>query len=243
MALVDMEKRAQLISISQQWTRDAHMGFQNLLLHGLRSLLTMLGMIFGVAAVVSMLSIGAGARQKVMALIEQMGVHNLIVEAKETMEWQAHQKVRKISPGLTLLDYRVIADDLDGIVASTPRKRMTPSKMIPKPQQDMPVIYGVNPDYRKIAGLQLINGRFFDKDDEDAGAPVCVLGASARWSIFGSADAVGEFVKVNEQWFRVIGVVSPQLSSDTAVAGLPSVDVNNAIYVPLQSAFQRLEDS
>jgi putative ABC transport system permease protein len=243
MALVDIDKRAQLISISQQWTRDAHMGLQNLLLHGLRSLLTMLGMIFGVAAVVSMLSIGAGARQKVMALIEQMGVHNLIVEAKETMEWQAHQKIRKISPGLTLLDYRVIADDLDGIVASTPRKRMTPSKMIPKSQQDMPVLYGVNPEYQKIAGLQLINGRFFGKDDEDAGAPVCVLGASAKWNLFGSANAVGEFVKANEQWFRVIGVVSPQLSSDTAVPGLPSVDVNNAIYVPLQSAFQRLEDS
>jgi putative ABC transport system permease protein len=243
MALLDLEKRAQFVSASQQWTRDAQMGFQNLMLHGLRSLLTMLGMIFGVAAVVSMLSIGAGARQKVMALIEQMGVRNLIVEAKETMEWQAHQKVRKISPGLTLLDYRVIADDLEGVVASTPRKRLTPSKMIPKPQQDMPAIYGVNPSYQQIAGLQVINGRFFGTDDEEAATPVCVLGASAKWSLFGSANAVGEFVKANEQWFRVIGVVSPQLSSDTAVAGLPSVDVNNAIYIPLQSAFQRLEDS
>jgi putative ABC transport system permease protein len=243
MALVDVEKRAQLLSVSQQWTRDAQMGLQNLLLHGLRSLLTMLGMIFGVAAVVSMLSIGAGARQKVMALIEQMGVRNLIVEAKETMEWQAHQKIRKISAGLTLHDYRVITDDLDGVVASTPRKRMTPSKMIPKPQQDMPVIYGVNPEYQRIAGLQVVNGRFIGKDDEGAGAPVCVLGASAKWSLFGSANAIGEFVKANEQWFRVIGVVSPQLSSDTAVAGLPAVDVNNAIYIPLQSAFQRLEDS
>jgi putative ABC transport system permease protein len=85
----------------QQWLPDLQLGWQNLLLHRLRSLLTMLGMIFGVAAVVSMLSIGAGARQKVMAMIEQMGVHNLIVEAKETTEWQAHQKVRKISQGLT----------------------------------------------------------------------------------------------------------------------------------------------
>jgi len=243
MPLMDIDRRAQLISVSQQWTRDADMGFQNLMLHGLRSLLTMLGMIFGVAAVVAMLSIGAGARQKVMALIEQMGVRNLIVEAKETTEWQAHQKMRKISPGLTLLDYRVIGDDVSGIVASTPRKRMTPSKMIPKPQEGTPVIYGVNPGYQGIAGLQLVNGRFFSENDENAGAPVCVLGASAKWSLFGSANAVNEFVKANEQWFRVIGVVSPQLSSDTAVAGLPAVDVNNAIYVPLQSAFQRLEDS
>src|SRR5271156_7115236 len=122
----------------QQWVRDIQLGVENLYLHGLRSLLTMLGMIFGVAAVVSMLSIGAGARQKVMALIEQMGVHNLIVEAKETTEWQAHQKIRKISPGLTFQDYRVIRDDVNDVVASTPRKRMTPSKTIPKAQEDVP---------------------------------------------------------------------------------------------------------
>ena len=107
----------------QQWLPDMQLGLQNLLLHRLRSLLTMLGMIFGVAAVVSMLSIGAGARQKVMALIEQMGVHNLIVEAKETTEWQAHQKVRKLSQGLSFQDYRVIRDDVNDIVAATPRKR------------------------------------------------------------------------------------------------------------------------
>ena len=243
MAVMDSERRALLISASQMWTRDAELGLRNLLLHGLRSLLTMLGMIFGVAAVVSMLSIGAGARQKVMALIEQMGVHNLIVEAKETLEWQAHSKVRKISPGLTLQDYRVIGDDVAGVVASTPRKRLTPSKVIPKPQQDMPVIYGVKAAYREIAGLQVVAGSFFDQKDEDSGAPVCVLGASAKWSLFGSANAIGEYVKVNEQWFRVIGIVGPQLSSDTAIAGTPPVDVNNDIYIPLQSAFQRLEDS
>src|SRR5271167_1035457 len=105
-----------IIRSYQQWLPDMQLGLQNLLLHRLRSLLTMLGMIFGVAAVVSMLSIGAGARQKVMALIEQMGVHNLIVEAKETTEWQAHQKVRKLSQGLTFQDYRVIRDDVNDIV-------------------------------------------------------------------------------------------------------------------------------
>ena len=67
-----------------------------------------------------------------------MGLSNLIVEARETIEWQAHQKMRKISPGLTLEDYRVILDDVDGIQASTPRKRVTPSKTIPKSQQDVP---------------------------------------------------------------------------------------------------------
>src|SRR2546425_2878104 len=137
----------------QQWIPDLRLGLQNLLAHRLRTSLTMLGMIFGVAAVVSMLSIGAGARQKVMALIEQMGVRNLIIEAKETTEWQAHLKIRKISPGLTLQDFRIIRDDVGDILASTPRKRFSPSKTIPKSQQDPPVVYGVNPQYAEVSGL------------------------------------------------------------------------------------------
>src|SRR5215469_8957308 len=215
----------------QQWIPDLQLGLENLMLHRLRSLLTMLGMIFGVAAVVSMLSIGAGARQKVMALIEQMGVHNLIIEAKETTEWQAHQKVRKISPGLTFQDYRVIRDDVGDVVAGTPRKRMTPSKTIPNSQQDPPTIYGVDPVYMKIAGLRVFEGRFFTAEEETHASPVCVLGAAARSSLFGSADPVGQYIKANETWFRVIGVVSPQLSSQTDVAGVPTQDVNNLMYV------------
>src|ERR1700730_7857357 len=225
----------------QQWAPDLRLGLQNLLLHRLRSLLTMLGMIFGVAAVVSMLSIGAGARQKVMAMIEQMGVHNLIVEAKETFDFQAHQKIRKISPGLTLQDYRVIRDDVGDIVASTPRKRFTPSKTIPKSQQDVPAVYGVRPSYRSIAGLRVVEGRFFDEDDESEAKPVCASGAMT--SLFGASNPIGQYVKVDEQWFHIIGVAGPQLSSQTEVAGIPSQDLNNIIYVPLNAAVLRLENS
>ena len=227
----------------QRWLPDLRLGLQNLLLHRLRSMLTMLGMIFGVAAVVSMLSIGAGARQKVMALIEQMGVHNLIVEAKETTEWQAHQKIRKLSPGLTLQDYRVIRDDLSDVVAGTPRKRMTPTTTLPKSQQDPPAVFGVDPVYMKIAGLHMLEGRFFSDDEDMHAAPVCVLGAAARSSIFGSADPIGQNVKANEVWFRVIGVAAPQLSSQTEVAGVPTQDLNNIMYVPLNSSILRLEDN
>ena len=80
---------------------ELRLGFDNLRAHKLRSLLTMLGMIFGVAAVVAMLSIGAGAQQEVMAFIEQLGVRNLIVEARESTDYQVVQKVRQLSAGLT----------------------------------------------------------------------------------------------------------------------------------------------
>jgi len=231
------------ISGYKQWLPDLRLGLQNLLANRMRSLLTMLGMIFGVAAVVSMLSIGAGARQKVMALIEQMGVHNLIVEAKETIEWQAHDKIRRISPGLTVQDYRVILDDVAEVAAATPRKRFMPTKTIPKAQQDPPVVYGVRANYTQIAGLHLIQGRFFNPDEESHASSICVLGAGAKSNLFGAADPIGQYVKLNQQWFQVLGVASPQLSSQTEVAGVPTQDLNNVVYVPLKAAVLRLEDS
>ncbi len=83
-------------------------GFDNLRAHKLRSLLTMLGMIFGVSAVIAMLSIGAGAQQQVIAFIEQLGVRNVIVEAREAGDSQALQRVRKMSAGLSFQDFRSI---------------------------------------------------------------------------------------------------------------------------------------
>jgi len=222
---------------------DLRLGLDNLLVRKLRSLLTMLGMIFGVAAVVTMLSIGAGAQQRVLAFIEQLGVRNLIVEAKETIEDQAHQKIRRISPGLTFEDYRVIGSNLSGIEASTPRKRFTPSKIIPKAQGVTPVVFGVEPTYQRIAGLQVVQGRFFDSGETARGAPVCVLGEAARSVLFGPGEVLGKYVKVNDQWFHVIGVVGPQLSAGTEVSGLPSEDLNNLIYLPLNAAIFRLEDN
>ncbi len=123
----------------------------------------MLGMIFGVAAVVAMLSIGAGAQQEVMAFIEQLGVRNLIVEAREAPDSQTLQKVRKLSAGLSFKDFRMIQANLEGITASSARKRFTPSKLLPHPQSDTPVVYGVSPDYTTIANLRVAAGRFFDE--------------------------------------------------------------------------------
>jgi putative ABC transport system permease protein len=238
---VTVDRRA--VRVLQRWIPDIRLGLQNLLAHRLRTLLTMLGMIFGVAAVVTMLSIGAGARQKVMAVIEQMGVRNLIVEAKETVDWQVHQKIRQTSPGLTFQDYRVIRDNVSDIAASTPRKRYAPAKTIPKAQQDVPVVYGVTPAYVTIGGLHVTDGTFFDDVQEKMGAPVCVLGAGARASLFGSSSPVGQYVKLDEQWFRVIGVAGPQVASETEISGVPTQDLNNLIYVPLNAAIFRLENS
>jgi putative ABC transport system permease protein len=219
------------------------LGIDNLFIHKLRSLLTMLGMIFGVAAVVSMLSIGAGAQQQVMAFIENLGVRNLIVEAREATDMQALQKVRKVSPGLTFRDLRVLQANISGVTASTARKRFTPSKLIPKPGGDMPIVYGVAPAYLQISNLEIRTGRFFSEADEAAASAVCVLGEGVRATLFSGQSGIGEYIKVNEQWLRVVGVAGPQLSAQSDIGGVPTEDRNNIIYVPLATAILRLEDA
>jgi putative ABC transport system permease protein len=227
----------------RQWLPDVRLALQNLGVRKLRSLLTMLGMIFGVAAVVSMLSIGAGAQQQVMAFIEQLGVRNLIVEAKDITDSQELSRLRKISPGLSFKDLRIIRTNVGNLTASTPRKRIAPGSMLPKPRQDMPGVYGVAPEYQVIAGLRVASGRFFNQDDCDLAAPVCVLGEGAKASLFPQQAAVGQYVKINEQWFRVIGILGTQLTVGSELAGVKPQDLNNLIYAPIDTVIYRLEDT
>ena len=113
----------------------------------------------------------------------------------------------------------------------------------PKPDAETPVVYGVDPNYQQIAGLRVALGRFYTDDEASRAAAVCVLGEAARWRLFGDADPLGKFVKVNEQWFEVIGVVGPQAVAQGDVGGVPAQDRNNLIYVPTTAAILRLEDN
>ena len=241
-----MTHRAHSASIGKyaDFLPELRLGLENLRAHKLRSLLTMLGMIFGVAAVVAMLSIGAGAQQEVMAFIEQLGVRNLIVEAREAADYQALQKIRKLSAG----------PDVPGLPRHPgeprrhhrrrrARKRFTPSKLLPQAAgrradrlRRQPRLRGDRQPAGRVAAGSSTTA------ETTAAAPVAVLGEGAAAALFGADDPIGRYVKVNEQWFQVIGVAGPQLTVQTDVAGLPAQDRNNLIYVPLYSAIFRLED-
>ncbi|HJT71360.1 MAG TPA: ABC transporter permease [Terriglobales bacterium] len=227
---------------ARQWLPDLRLALENLLNHKLRSMLTMLGMIFGVAAVVTMLSIGAGAQQKVIAFIEQLGVRNVIIEAKEANNDQTLSKVRKLSAGLSFADYRMIRQGVEGIESMSARKRFSPAKLIPSPQQDAPQLYGVESSYQQIVGLRMSAGQFFTSQENHSGAPLCVLGEAAKVNLFGSAEALGKYVKIDNQWFRVIGVAGPQLTAQNDIQGLPHQDLNNVIYAPVNSVIYRMAD-
>ena len=219
------------------------MGLGSLLAHKLRSLLTMLGMIFGVGAVVAMLSITAGAQQEMIRYIDLLGVNNIIVEAREAVDRDSLLAVRELSPGLTFRDFRVLRDNTPNIVAMSPRKTFQPQSILPRTNQEMPTLIGVEPNYTEIHNVALLEGRFFTEEENLRSAPVCVLGERAKVNVLGYGSAVGKYVKVNEVWLQVIGVMAPQATAESQVEGLETDDRNNLIVSPMNSAMRRFQDS
>jgi putative ABC transport system permease protein len=227
----------------QAYLPELYMGLSSLLVHKLRSLLTMLGMIFGVGAVVAMLSITAGAQKEMMSYIDLLGVSNIIIEAKESVDRNELQARRAISPGMTFRDFRAIRENVPGLEAATPRKRFKPTKVLPKTAAEVPLLIGVEPNYLSINSLKVVEGRFFDDEDNAKSAPVCVLGESAKVNLLGYDNAVGKYVKVNDTWLQVIGVLAQQATADTEVEGLEVTNRNNLIIAPLNTVMRRFEDN
>ena len=222
---------------------ELQMGIGSLLAHKLRTLLTMLGMIFGVGAVVAMLSITEGARQEMIRYIDLLGVNNIVVEASEAPDRDTLIEVRQVSPGLTFRDARAIRANTPNIASLSERKTFQPSSLLPSMDGDLPTLIGVRPNYTDIYSMSLIEGRFFTPEEHSRSAPVCVLGERAKISILGYGDAVGKYVKINEVWLHVIGVAAPQATAESDVEGLEADDRSNVILAPLNSVMRRFEDN
>ncbi len=186
----------------------------NLAAHKLRSALTMLGMIFGVGAVIAMMSIGAGAERQAMASIERLGLRNVLVRAK-TFKEDELREIRQKSLGVSQRDAAAIAEAIPGVDLVAPRIRIEPYKVIsPGGKSDGVAVYGVTPRQSELAHLVVAEGRFLDPLDESSHAQVCVIGPAVRRDLFGYGPALGELVKVNDVWLEVVGV----LAADAAAA-------------------------
>lgn len=222
---------------------ELQMGIGSLLAHKLRTLLTMLGMIFGVGAVVAMLSITEGARQEMVRYIDLLGINNIVVEANEAQDRDTLIDVREVSPGLTFRDSRAIAANTPNIAYISERKTFQPNSLLPTMEGDLPKLLGVLPNYTDIYSMSMLEGRFFTEEEHSRSAPVCVLGEKAKISILGYGNAVGKYIKVNEIWLHVIGVTAPQATAEADIEGLESDDRSNIILAPLNSVMRRFEDT
>lgn len=227
--------------IRRSWS-DFVLALANLRAQKTRTLLTALGIVFGVGSVIGMLAIGEGAKQESLRFIEQLGVRNILVDSRPASSPQELQQRRRNSPGLTHRDVRIIEANIESVEMVSPRRVLHPAQLLPKPTREMPELYGVSAAYAQIHNIVPSEGSFFVDWQDKSSAAVCVLGETAKVNLLGFEPAVGKFVKVNDTWLKVMGVISERIATVGRDPAAGAQDINNLIYVPLNTFQYRFWD-
>ncbi len=199
----------------------------------LRTLLTMLGIIIGIASVILIISLGEGATQSISGQLSSFGTNTIFIIPGSNEERRGPQQGQRDS--LKLSDAQALTDTsrIQNIIAvSAVVSKQT--QVNANGQTENVSVQGVGADYASIQSLEIGQGEFFTQDDETSLARVAVLGSEVVTDIFGEgAEPVGESIKINNKSFRVIGVL---LEKDSNAFSNP----NTAVYVPVNTAMKIL---
>lgn len=220
-----------------------YIALEAVLANQVRSLLTALGIIFGVAAVIAMLAIGSGAQKEILEQIELVGVNNIIVQPMvEQVEQQLgegdEEDKKKFSPGLKLLDVESIAANIPGIKKVSP-EILLETYIIKNGIRRSAKLVGVEPAYFDVANFQLSDGKMFSEQQLLSGSPVCVIGKGIENKFFPKENPIGKQIKVGSQWLEVVGVLEERFISEKAISNLGIRDYNMDVYTPIQTVLIR----
>ncbi len=207
--------------------------------HRLRSILSMLGMLFGVGAVIAMLAIGAGAERQAMAMIERLGLRNVLLKAKEFKKEELDE-MRKKSPGVSLRDGEAIAQALPQVELVAPVVKIEPYKVLAAGGSAECQVYGVSFRQKELFGMKLAEGRYIDAKDEKESAQVCVIGQEAKKALFGFGPVLGQDLKVNDVWLEVVGVFSAQ-QEGSSTQGVQVGSLAREIDIPETTALRKFD--
>jgi putative ABC transport system permease protein len=217
-----------------------HGALSNLATHKMRTALTMLGMIFGVGAVIAMLSIGAGAERQALQMIRRLGISNVLVRAKELRPDELAE-IRKKSLGVSLRDAAGVEEAVPGVAFTSPRVRINPYRVWTPGGRSEAKVFGVSHRHVETVYLPLAAGRFVGKDDEDRHAQVCVIGEGVRRDLFGFAPGLGQDLKVNDVWMTVVGVLAGASEGSDSFQGVSVGSTSREIYIPYTTALRKFD--
>jgi putative ABC transport system permease protein len=206
----------------------------------LRAALSMLGMIFGVGAVIAMLAIGEGASGEALALIERLGLRNVVVEAKD-LERQDLEEIRKKSPGLSPRDVAAIVEAVPGVETAVARIEIEPYRVSgPKGRIDA-AAYGVSREYFTLSSFRLEEGRLLDLEDERTFAQVALIGSEVERALFGHESGLGQALKLDDVWLEVVGVLAAEGDDGRSYQGIEVSSTAREIYLPYSTALRKIE--
>ncbi len=232
-----------------RYRHDISIAIEAIMTNKLRSLLTALGIIFGVAAVISMLAIGSGAQAQIEEQIKLVGLNNIIIkpivseksDSKETGSTGNNKGKSDFSPGLTIGDLRVILETVPSVVQSSPvisanlsvsrQARMLSAK-----------VQGVSPQYFRMFNLNLDEGSFFSNQHNIKNEAVCVIGDNIRMVFFSDTDPIGQSIRCGNAWLKVVGVVEKRDYTTSANDEMGISSSDNSVFVPINTFVSRIGD-
>jgi putative ABC transport system permease protein len=229
----------------KRYQHDIRIAVESIVSNKLKSMLTALGIIFGVAAVISMLAIGKGAQQEILDQIKMVGVNNIlispIVQEKESSGDEGDKQLNKFSRGLTLLDVDAIRNSVPSVKRISPEISFN-STIVLNGMRYTAKLVGVANDYFELYNLPLSQGMFFNDYQEEYGIQVCIIGANIRAKFFSQIDPLGQYIKFDNVWLKVIGVLE---KTNVSLTGFEDKGVNvynDNVYIPIKTMLMRYQN-
>jgi len=220
--------------------RNILLGIESILLHKLRSSLTMLGVVFGVGSVVAMLSVGEGASKEALSQIRKLGSTNIIIssvksaEEEQTSTTHSHMSVY----GLTYEDHRRVAESFSNIKQTAPVKLMRKNSRLGERVMELRVV-GTTPEWFDLVPRDIIAGRIILRLDQEKRAPVAVLTEFGARKILATEGVIGQTISIGGDEFEIIGIVKSE-SGQAGNIQIPDQEID--VYIPLEVAARYFGD-
>ncbi|MEN8249312.1 MAG: ABC transporter permease [Bacteroidota bacterium] len=233
--------------LSERYLSNVYVALEAVLANKLRSLLTALGIIFGVAAVIAMLAIGNGAQQELLEQIKLVGVNNIVVTPivpqteVEIADDNTAQEKEKFSPGLTIRDVKGLAKIIPTIEKVSP-EILLETYLIKAGTRRSAKLVGVDPAYFELTNFRLADGKMFNEEQMGRGDPVCIIGNSIKVKFFPTENPLGKSIKMGGVWLKVIGVLEERFVSEASLDKLGIRDYNMDVYTPIQTVLVRYKN-
>ena len=219
-----------------------NIAFEALLENKFRSVLTALGIIFGVASVITMLAIGRGAQQQIIEQIEQVGAKNIIIRPKVIGNIEQEDNVtKKYSPKLTVNDVKAIKSVLPRIEKITPFISYETSAIANGKKKNCNLV-GVSLEYFSIYNLALDKGSFFSELQEKNSDAVCLIGSNLANKLFAGKNPIGKTLKTNKLQLTIIGIIAPGKTIGESLQNIGMNNYNDEIFIPINTALRRYKD-
>jgi macrolide transport system ATP-binding/permease protein len=206
--------------------------------HKMRSMLTMLGVLCGVAAVIASVAIAEGSKREALEQIRRIGANNITVRDAKLEGEELKQARLHLSMGLTVSDARSLQADIPSIKCAVPIKEMDVEVRYLDRKPKARVI-ATEPEYQIVANFPVGEGRYISQLDLEEYRRVCVLGHSVKREIFANEDPIGEQLRLGFDYYTVIGVMEPKFIPGGKVKAISTRDLNHDIYIPLSTALKR----